>query len=210
MSNLKRLSLGLFVFVGIVGIFVWFTNKSPHVTNYPTAGTTIILFGDSLAWGQGASEGHDIASLLSKRLGRAVLNLGVPGDTTADGLKRINDMLTHDPRVVIMLLGGNDALQHVPIEQTFANLATIIEHIQASGAAVLLVGEPGGLYGSRYPKEYEALATRYGVAYIPNILHGLFGRATYMSDLIHPNDAGYAIATDRIEPILRDLLTHTH
>jgi acyl-CoA thioesterase-1 len=189
----------------VAAVTLWWT-RGPSITNYPTAGTNIIIFGDSLAWGQGSTDGGDIASRLSRQFDLSVLNLGVSGDTTADGLARIEQVLEQDPHVVIVLLGGNDALRKVPVETTFANLTQIIEQLQAAGAAVLLVGEPGGLYGSRYPKMYEGLAKQYGVAYVPNILHGLIGRAEYMSDAIHPNDAGYAVAADRIAPLLQALL----
>jgi acyl-CoA thioesterase I len=105
-----------------------------------------------------------------------------------------------------VLLGGNDTLRRVPVEQTFADLAQIIERLQSVGAGVVLVGAPGGLYGTRYEKEYETLARRYGAAYVPNILQGLLRKSEYMADAIHPNNDGHRIMADRIEPALRDML----
>ena len=174
----------------------------------PTAGTSVIVFGDSLAAGVGATANHDIASLLRQTLNQSVLNLGVPGDTTADGLARIDSLLQANPRVVIILLGGNDALRKIPTNETFNNLDQIIRKIQAAGAAVILVGEPGGFFGNQYEKEYERLATTHRTFYISNILSGLLGRSEYMSDLIHPNDAGYEIATGRILVELQKALEH--
>jgi acyl-CoA thioesterase-1 len=159
-----------------------------------------VVFGDSLASGNGASPGGDIASQLATKLDREVINLGVPGNTTADGLARVGALVSLDPRVVVVILGGNDTLQRVPVVNTFANLASIIERIQEMGAAVVLVGAPGGLYGKQYDKEYARLAKEYRTFYVPNILSGLIGRPEYMSDYIHPNDVGYAIAADRILP----------
>ncbi|MCA9357848.1 arylesterase [Candidatus Kaiserbacteria bacterium] len=164
----------------------------------PTAGSTVVVFGDSLAAGVGSSAGKDITSRLATSIEPEVINLGVSGDTTSDGLARIDTVIAADPKVVIILLGGNDAIQRVPVEDTFANLEIIIQTIQSTGAAVVLVGEPGGLYSNQYEKEYERLARTYRTYYVPNILSGLIGRAEYMSDLIHPNDAGYKIAADRI------------
>lgn len=172
----------------------------------PTAGSAIVVFGDSLAAGVGASAGGDIASLLSSALTQPVLNLGVSGNTTADALTRIDKLLATDPRVVIVLLGGNDAIRKVPIENTFENLAQIIEHLQEAGAAVILVGEPGGLYGTAYEKEYERLASKYRTFYVSNILSGLILQPEYMSDTIHPNDEGYRIATNRILPVVQKAL----
>ncbi len=197
--------LHIFIAVTLLLISGWFFWPSPAPL-LPTTGTTIVIFGDSLAAGTGATTGGDIASRLSDQLGTSVINLGVSGDTTADGFARTDTLLATDPRVVIILLGGNDAIQRLPLEQTFSNLASIIERIQATGAAVILVGEPGALYGSRYEDEYERLAKTYRTFYIPNILSGLIGRAEYMSDYIHPNDAGYAKAAERILPVIKEAL----
>ncbi|NCN11909.1 hypothetical protein GW937_01150 [Candidatus Kaiserbacteria bacterium] len=195
----------LFIVASILlfgGWFFW-PNPTPLL---PTAGTTVVMFGDSLAAGTGATLGGDIASRLSTHLEMPVRNLGVPGDTTATGLARANTLSAVDPRVVIVLLGGNDALKKVPIKETFSNLASLIEYIQSIGATVILVGEPGGLYGNSYEKEYERLAKKYRTFYIPNILSGLIGRTEYMSDYIHPNDAGYEKATARILPVVNTAL----
>jgi len=73
--------------------------------------------------------------------------LGVPGDTTADGLARMSELNAYKPKVVLLLLGGNDYLKRIPQEQTFANLAAIIKDIQSRGAIVLLLGVRGGLFG---------------------------------------------------------------
>ena len=190
--------------VGFGTVISLWPEKPPHL---PTAGTSIIVFGDSLAAGVGATAGNDIASHLTVALNRKVVNMGVPGDTTTDGLARVEKLLAADPRVVIILLGGNDALKQVPIETTFSNLAQIIELVAKHVAAVVLVGEPGGLYGNQYDKAYEQLAEEYRTFYVSNILSGLIGRTQYMSDYIHPNDAGYEIATSRILPVVREALS---
>lgn len=192
-------SLGIVFLVAVVlgtAVFFW---PEPEPL-YPTAGSTVVVFGDSLAFGNGATAGNDIASQLEASLGREVINLGVPGNTTADGLARIDELLAVDPRVVVVILGGNDTLRRVPVAETFVNLAQIIEQIQASGAVVVLVGAPGGLYGNQYDKEYQRLAKEYRTFYVSNILSGLISRPEYMSDYIHPNDTGYTMATNRILP----------
>jgi acyl-CoA thioesterase I len=133
--------------------------------------------------------------------------MGVSGDATADGVKRLDALFEQDPKVVILELGGNDALKRVPVETTFQNLSTIIERIQGAGAAVVLVGITGGFYGTRYDTEFETLARTYGVAYVPNIVKGLLSKPELMADTIHPNDAGHIIMADRVEPKLREVLT---
>ena len=194
--------------IAILALLAWWLwpEEPPR---YPTAGSTVVVFGDSLAAGTGASASGDIASRLEAQLGREVINLGVPGDTTADGLARTETVLAADPHVVIMILGGNDAIRRTPIEETFSNLAEMITQFHKAGAAVILVGAPGGFYGNQYEKEYERLAKTHRTFYLPNILSGLIGRSEYMSDLVHPNDAGYAIAAERLLPLVTEALSGT-
>lgn len=198
------------VLVCVVTAFILLRARDPVVTNYPAHGGTIVAFGDSLVEGVGTTPGHTFVDLLSARIGEPIVNLGVSGDTTADGVARIAQVLAEEPRIVIVLLGGNDALHKVEPTQTVANMRTIIERINDAGAAVLLVAPPGGLYFSRtYEREYERLARTYGLAYVPNILQGFLGQPTLMADTIHPNDAGHVRMADRIEPPLRVLMRNT-
>lgn len=165
----------------------------------------IVAFGDSLVQGTGSS-GGGFVRLLEERLGRPITNLGVPGDTTADGLARLDEVLALRPSVVILLLGGNDFLRRVPEEVTFGHLATIIERLQADGAAVLLVGVRGGLVRDPVAARYEALAGQYGTAYVHDVLDDTLGVPGYMADAVHPNDAGYGVIADRIFPVLARML----
>jgi acyl-CoA thioesterase-1 len=173
----------------------------------PSAGTSIVAFGDSLVAGRGASEGGDFVSLLSRRLGVAIINAGRSGDTTRSALTRLDrDVLSRDPRIAIVLLGGNDFLRRVPVDETFDNLTMIVEEIRSRGAAVVLVGVSVGLMSDPYAARYEALAEQTSSGLVPDILGGIFGHANLMADTIHPNDDGYSIVADRVEPVLRELL----
>lgn len=195
--------VGLFA-IGVVYLF--FFAEPDTVTNYPSDGTTIVAFGDSLVEGVGATSGNDFVSLLSQRLGEPIVNLGVRGDTTAAALARVDQVIAHDPKVVIVLLGGNDYLQRIPTEDTFANLNQIVSTIHESGAVVVLLGVQGGVLRDGYKSEYQALAASLGTAYVPNVLDGLFGNADLMSDAVHPNDAGYQVIADKVEPVLVKLV----
>ncbi len=165
----------------------------------------IVAFGDSLVFGTGSS-GGGFVTLLEQRLGRDIQNLGRPGETSAGGLARIGDVLALEPSVVILLLGGNDALRGVPSDTTFSNLASIIERLQAAGAAVLLVGVRGGLLQDPYAAPFEELAGRSGAAHVPDVLRQVFLDPDSMADQVHPNDAGYAHIADRIQPVLEAML----
>jgi len=201
-----RNALIIFVVVAL-GALAWFVfAHKPAVTNYPSAGTDVVALGDSLVSGTGASRGADFVSLLSGRVGLPIANLGAPGDTTADALARIHELDDYNPKVIIVLVGGNDYLRRVPDETVFANLAQIIEDIHKRGSIVLLVGIRGGVLGDPYAARFEQLAQQYGTAYVADALKGLFGDERYMADSVHPNDAGYARLAERIAPVLSDLL----
>jgi acyl-CoA thioesterase I len=196
--------LGAALLVG--GIIWFFSSQKSEITNYPSGGTDIIAFGDSLVSGAGATKGNDFVSLLSKRIGTDIINLGVPGNTTADGLARLYELDAYNPKIVILLLGGNDHLKRVPIETTFHNLEKIVQAIQAKGAIVLLLGVKGNLFGDNFESQFESLRDTYHTAYVPNVLDGLFGNQTYMADAVHPNDAGNKIIAERVYPVLEEIL----
>ncbi|MBI2096740.1 MAG: arylesterase [Candidatus Sungbacteria bacterium] len=196
--------IGGIAVIALIGILAFFFMQRDEKKKYPQGGSQIIAFGDSLVEGVGASPGHDFVSILSDRLRSPIINAGRAGDTTAAGLLRLNEaVLAQDPKIVIVLLGGNDALRRIPKEETFRNLETIIDRIQGRGAAVILIGVRGGILSDSYKKSFSSIAAEKGAFYIPDILDDIFGNARLISDPIHPNDQGYALMADRIEPVLK-------
>ena len=110
------------LFIGAV-VFSCGGETFAKIRNLHSAGETIICFGDSLTEGVGASAGDDYPSVLSRQLGSPVINAGVRGDTTAAALERLADqVLNKNPRLVILLLGGNDFLRQRPRRETRQNL----------------------------------------------------------------------------------------
>lgn len=186
----------------------WFMSGGQSVSsfkNYPPRNETIVAFGDSLVQGVGATEGNDLFSQVSKLTGKRIINKGVSGDTTRDGLARINEVLDLNPGVVVVLLGGNDYLRQIPKEETFKNLRTIIAQIQGSGAVVIIAGVRGGLLSDYFQAEYKKLVREYHAGYVSNVLKGIIGHERYMADPIHPNDVGYARIAERIAPLIIEL-----
>jgi lysophospholipase L1-like esterase len=203
---MKTIIIGLILLgSGIVGGY-YFWSSAP-VKNVPLRSTgPILFFGDSLVEGVGATRGHDLPALLSNTLGEPVLNFGVAGDTTRQALARVRSVQAEHPRLVLILLGGNDFLQKVPRDETFANLRSIITIFQSDGAATMLVGVRSGIIGGGADDRYAALAEETESLYIEDVLQGVFGDPTLMSDAIHPNDAGYRKIADRIAPIIQSLI----
>lgn len=194
------------VLLVIMVFWIWPSKRPAPFTNYPSKGTDIIAFGDSLVEGVGSTKGNDFISLLSQKSGEPIVNLGRSGDTTADGIARIKELDEYSPKVVLLLLGGNDHLRKIPIPDTHKNLATLIENIQARGAVVVLLGVRGGLFNDRFGVEFENLRDTYHTAFVSDVLEGLFGNDKYMSDTVHPNDIGYRMIADRVYPVLMDVI----
>jgi lysophospholipase L1-like esterase len=173
----------------------------------PTSGDQIIAFGDSLVEGVGATPGADMVSVLSRRLGIPIVNAGRRGDTTEAALARLDAaVLSGRPRVVLILLGGNDILRRVPRATTLENLRTIVDRIRARGAAVVLATIELDFFAGPDDSDYEALAAGTSSALVPDILAGMLGRRELMADGIHPNNRGYELMADRIEPVLRGMI----
>jgi acyl-CoA thioesterase-1 len=188
-------------------IFVFRACRKANFTNFPpTATGDWVAFGDSLTAGFGASDGNDYPALLSKSIGKPILNKGVPGETTENALRRVEEIVRLQPRVVLLCLGGNDGLQQLPMDKTFANLSTIIDRLHQSGSFVVLVGVRSASIRDHYEKSFKILAAEKQVLYVPNVLKGVLGNPGLMSDYIHPNDDGYKAIAERLEKILNPLL----
>lgn len=166
----------------------------PPVKNPRPAGETIICFGDSLTYGTGSSPGMDYPSQLSRLIGRPVVNAGIPGDTTARALERLErDVLSRSPRIVLITLGGNDLKNRQDRDSAFRNLKTIITSIQGRGALVIVGGLDVPVWGRGFQEQYRKVCEETGAVFVPDVLKGLLGNPDKMSDAIHPNDAGYGI-----------------
>lgn len=166
------------------------------------AGTTVLALGDSLTAGVGAQPGQDWPSLLAAMTGWEVINAGVSGDTSAQGLARLPDLLAaHRPRLVIIGLGGNDFLRRQSAAVTQQNLAQAIRLVQASGAQVVLqaIPQPSLLAAaastpSDHPL-YDTLAKEFKLPLLSGLWGAVLGQAEMRSDAVHANAKGYAAFT---------------
>lgn len=179
------------------------------IKNLDSPGSNIICFGDSITSGVGAEDGKTYPYFLSQLIGKEVINAGKSGDTTYEALKRLErDVLSRDPYLVIVELGGNDFLHRIPTEFTLKNIEEIINRIQEKGAIVALVDVSWGPIMSGYRKEFKRLARKKGAIFIPSIMRGILNDPSLKYDWIHPNSRGYKIIAHRIYKAIKPYLKY--
>ncbi len=177
----------------------------------------IVILGDSLTAGLGLEPSQAYPALLQQRLDAEgidydVVNAGVSGDTSAGGLSRFEWALDGDVRVLIVALGGNDALRGLPANELSRNLSTIIEHAQARKLRVLLAGMEappnfGQAYTVSFHNVYPDLSRKYHVALVPFLLQNVAGiEKLNQRDGVHPTAEGARIIADNVWAVLGPML----
>jgi acyl-CoA thioesterase-1 len=183
------------------------------------AGDTIVVVGDSLSSGYGIGADQSWVAMLAEAVrsegyGDRVVNASIAGDTSSGGLARLPRLLEqHDPKLVIIELGGNDGLRGQPVATLRDNLERMIELVRASGAEVVLAGmrippNYGQAYTSQLAAVYPELAATHGATLIEFLLADVALNGELMqADGIHPNAAGQKIvflnAWRVLEPLLK-------
>jgi len=177
--------------------------------------------GDSISAEYGLVRGTGWVPMLQKRLTEQkidarVVNASISGDTTSGGRSRLPALLSqHKPDVVVIELGGNDALRGLPLEMTQENLARMVEDAQKAGAQVLLVGiEMPPNYGAEYGRRFNAIFGNVGKARKVPVVRSIFAgfdqggdpQRWFQPDRIHPNAQAQVKLLDNVWPELKKLL----
>ena len=181
----------------------------------------LLVVGDSLSAEYGLARGTGWVALLEQRLARdklawQVINASISGDTTSGGRSRLPALLKqHKPQLVIIELGGNDALRGLPLNMTQANLSAMARAAKAAGARVLLTGMAvppnyGRAYGEDFLALFGKVAKAEGVALVPFLLAGVAdgprAEELFQSDRIHPKAEAHPLMLANVWPVLRPLL----
>ncbi|HVL69544.1 MAG TPA: arylesterase [Vicinamibacterales bacterium] len=177
----------------------------------------VVVLGDSLTAGPGLRPEEAYPAILQRKARDAgyphlIVNAGVSGDTTADALRRLDRALEPDARVLVIALGANDGLRHVPIAQVRNNLKQIIERARGRGIRMLLCGmetppHHGWQYTIDFHRIFPGLASEYGIPLMPFLLTGVVGNPDLnLPDGVHPNAAGMRAIADAMWPYLEPLL----
>jgi len=196
--RLNRINLyGFMVFFLALSFFAGCARK--EIVNINSKGKIIVCFGDSITFGYGANKGEDYPAHLAKLVGLEVINSGIDGDTSQEGLKRIDtDALDREPFLVIIEFGGNDFLRKVPKESTLENISKMVDKAQAAGAMVAVVDISAGMLLGDYRAGLSKLARTKGTIYVPSIFKGILTNPNLKSDFIHPNAQGYKVIAERV------------
>ncbi len=178
----------------------------------------ILVVGDSLSAEYGLARGTGWVALLEQRLQEqqipaTLVNASVSGDTTSGGASRLPALLqNHEPDLVIIELGGNDALRGLPLNLTADNLAKMVQQSQQAGADVVLVGMQippnyGPAYSRQFAELFGEVAQEHNAALVPFLLEGIAtDAASFQDDGIHPNEEAQPVLLENVWPVLSETL----
>lgn len=191
--KLKRLLPGLVILILLLS-----GCRDPQLSELQR-GDVVLAFGDSLTVGFGVGQSQSYPSVLASLTGLKVINAGVSGELSAQGVKRLPPLLAqYQPKLLILFEGGNDILHKVPSEITQANLASMIEIALKQGVAVLLIGAPERKLFGATAQFYATLAQVYQVPLEEDIVANLMTRPSMKSDFIHFNALGYRALAEAV------------
>jgi acyl-CoA thioesterase I len=149
----------------------------------------LVCVGDSLTAAAGIDQRLAYPALLQQQLSIPAINAGLNGDNSAGLAKRLNkDVISRNPEGVIMLIGGNDLLGRLPLDQLEANLDNILSQLKGADIPVLMIQQPGGIISGKFGKVYVRVAKKHSITLVPDSLLKSFyaNGATYLQpDKVH-------------------------
>jgi len=180
----------------------------------------VVVLGDSLTAGLGLPAKDSFvprvqAALAADGVPSDIVNVGVSGDTAADGLARLDWSVPQGTGAVIVELGANDMLRGLKPQVTRDALDAILQRLSARHVTILLCGmraapNLGPAYGAEFARIFPELAAKYGVALYPFFLDGVAAdRKLLQPDGMHPNAAGVDVIVARILPQMKELIART-
>jgi lysophospholipase L1-like esterase len=195
--------LSLWLAAANVCLGLWACTTEPKLPRLAD-NTVILAFGDSLTYGTGASPTESYPAVLENLIRRQVINAGVPGEVTAEGVARLRDLLEREkPDLLILCHGGNDLLRRFDQKQTKKNLGEMIRLAKNRQVSVILIAVPAPGIFLKAPSLYEDVAEEQGIPLEAEILETILSDGTLKSDYIHPNAAGYKLFAESIQSLLK-------
>lgn len=190
-------------FLAILGVILLLAfireETRPEMTKL-TKKETILAFGDSITYGFGANPKDSYPSKLSNLMPQNIINAGVNGDTSEDGLNRLPQLIeNNDIQLILLWFGGNDILQKIPQQTIKANLKKMISLAKEKNIEVILISVPNvSLFGLDPLELYEEISKEEDVELIEGLLSHVLSTQSLKSDYIHPNKLGYEYIANKI------------
>ena len=203
MHHLKPAVIPCVLFSMLI-LMSWIGCSSPVKLPELAHDDVVLAFGDSITFGTGAKPHESYPARLETIIGRKVINAGVPGEVTAQGLARLAGLLEREkPALMILCHGGNDQLRKLNLEQSAENLRQMIRLARNNNVSVVLIAVPApGLFVSPSPL-YRNIASEYAVLLEEKTLSDILADSSFKSDLIHPNAAGYQRLAEAVALLLK-------
>lgn len=169
-----------------------------------TSDAVILAFGDSLTFGTGATPTESYPAILERLVGRRVVNAGIPGEVTSEGLSRLSEALDKGkPALLILCHGGNDLLRRLDRQQTANNLRAMLRLAKERGVAAVIIAVPSPGIALSPPPFYRETAAEMGLPIEEEALTKVLSDGSLRSDFIHPNAAGYRRLAESIAVLLK-------
>lgn len=172
--------------------------------NNQTTIISIVCFGDSLTKGFGSTDNQSYPYYLQKLVNIPVINKGINGNTSKDGLNRIDDILKFKNSLVIVEFGANDFFQQIQISETRKNMEQIVDKLKQDNIVVLVSTEDKQL--NKLYSMLKSLAKEKNVLFINGILNEIWNDRNLFSDEVHPNSNGYKLVAEKIYKNIKHLL----
>ncbi len=194
----------IFIFISACSLLFACSSDNPKISLLPS-GATILAFGDSITYGTGAGRNESYPAILETLSGKTVINAGIPVEITAEGRKRLPDLLEkHSPDLLILCHGGNDMMRQMNGKVMQENLRAMIRDTRNRGVSVVLISVPKPALFLSSADGYEQIAEELSVPIEDNILADILSDNALKSDQIHPNAKGYKILAEAIHILLQE------
>ncbi len=189
--------------LAVVALLAAACGEAPRLA--PLAPDAVVLaFGDSLTYGTGAREAESYPAQLERLIGRKVVGAGVPGEVSAQALRRLPEALDeHRPQLLVLCIGGNDFLRNLGKAQAAANVQTMVAVAKQRGIDVLLVGTPEKGLTVTPPAFFAEIAEQHRIPYEGSVIGEILRDSELKSDAIHPNARGYRLIAERIAALMQ-------
>ena len=185
--------------------FLFSACNNTTALNPLSEGDLILAFGDSITYGTGASRGESYPEKLRELTSMEVISSGVPGETTADALKRLPEILDrYNPRLLIICEGTNDMWMNLDDRQTAENLREMIKVAKELGIDVVLIGAPRPGSSLDVPQFYRDIARELNIPYEGEVLKKILSHDSLHADPVHPNRYGYKVMAHAVYDLLKE------